>query len=228
VAISLVVASIALAGCSGSDQTSSDTSPVPTPKATVVTPATNLATKPSTNPPAATAPPGSPSPAETARSTTPVPPPVATSPVSSGAPTTARTSADGTLSQADLDAITGAFSVFFGGATSTVDEKVTVLQDGEMYRQMLTDASANEQFQQMSTDIRAIAAGSAAACTASGVEPGCALVEHDVLVAGFPMAAGIESPATRIDGIWVVGARAWCNLVEIGGESCPAPGETTP
>jgi hypothetical protein len=82
-------------------------------------------------------------------------------------------------------------------------------------------ASADAQFQQMSTEIRDIRAGTAAECAGLGAEPGCAVVTHDVLVGGFPMAAGIESPAVRGDGGWLVGARAWCALVEIGGASCP-------
>ena len=127
------------------------------------------------------------------------------------------------LGPADSEAISTQFQVFFGGAASTVDQKVAVLEDGERYREMLEGADANEQFQQMSTDIREIRAGSDVDCQRLGAAPGCAIVVHDVLVAGFPMAAGVESPAIRSDGSWLVGARAWCNIVEIGGASCPDP-----
>ncbi len=113
------------------------------------------------------------------------------------------------------------FATFFGGIDSTLDEKVGVLQNGEFYRDMLTAAGENEQFQQMSTDIRDVRAGSDAECESLGADPGCAVVSHDVLVGGFPMAAGIDSPAVRSGGSWLVGSQAWCGLVEIGGETCP-------
>ena len=126
-----------------------------------------------------------------------------------------------TLDQADIDAVTLAFETFFGGQGSTVDEKVGVLENGEFYRDMLEDASSNEQFQMMTTDIREVRYGSEDECDALGAEPGCAVVLHDLLVDGFPMAAAIESPAVSRGGVWLVGARAWCNVVEIGGASCP-------
>ncbi len=113
--------------------------------------------------------------------------------------------------------------MFFGGLESTVDEKVAVLADGETYRGMLEAASENDQFQQMSTDIREIRAGSDEECGRFDAPSGCAIVVHDVLVGGFPMAAGIESPAISADGRWLVGSQAWCNIVEMGGAECTEP-----
>lgn len=121
----------------------------------------------------------------------------------------------------DEEAITAVFATFFGGQDSTVDEKVALLQDGERYRSMLDAASANEQFQQMSTNVRDMRPGSDEECAARGVEPGCVIVAHDVLVAGVPMAANVESPATEGADGWLVGAAGWCGIVEIGGASCP-------
>jgi hypothetical protein len=125
----------------------------------------------------------------------------------------------------DIEAITASFLTFFGGIDSTVDEKLAVLEGAETYREMLEAASENAQFQQMSTDIREIRVGSDDECGQLAADPGCAIVVHDVLVGGFPMAAGIESPAVRSDGSWLVGWRAWCNIVEIGGETCPEPAD---
>lgn len=125
--------------------------------------------------------------------------------------------------QADIDAITASFLTFFGGSGSTVDQKLAVLEGSETYRAMLEAASANAQFQEMSTDIREIRSGSDEECGRLRAVSGCAVVVHDVLVGGFPMAVGIESPAVRSDGAWLVGWRAWCNIVEIGGETCPEP-----
>lgn len=165
----------------------------------------------------------------TAPATTVAPPTTTTASTSTAPMTTAPMTTAPTSSQpiglddADRAAITAVFATFFGGATTSVDEKVAVLQDGETYREMLTDASENEQFQQMSTDIREIRAGTDAECAAQDAGAGCAIVAHDVLVAGFPMAAGIESPAIRGGDGWLVGARAWCDLVESGGEVCPTP-----
>jgi len=135
--------------------------------------------------------------------------------------TTVTSSVSATLSASDVEEITGAFTVFFGGGSSTVDEKVAVLEDGERYRSMLEAASANEQFHAMSTAVHAVRAGSPAECARLGADPGCAVVTHDLLVSGFPMAAAIESPAVRGPRGWLVGWRAWCATVEIGGASCP-------
>jgi hypothetical protein len=82
--------------------------------------------------------------------------------------------------------IGAAFLTFFGGAASDVDEKVAVLQDGERYRSMIVDASANEQFQAMTVDIREIRLLEADACTAMGEEIPCAVVTHDLFVGGAP------------------------------------------
>ena len=131
----------------------------------------------------------------------------------------------GELEPSDLEAITASFLTFFGGIDSTVDQKLAVLEGAETYREMLEAASENAQFQQMSTEIREIMVGSDAECDRLAAGPGCAVVVHDVLVAGFPMAAAIVSPAVRGDGSWLVGWRAWCNIVEIGGETCPPPAE---
>jgi hypothetical protein len=125
------------------------------------------------------------------------------------------------LTGGDVAAITSAFAAFFGGSTSTVDEKVALLEHGESYRSMLSDAAANAQFQKMSTEIRSVRAGTAVECSALEALPGCAVVTHDLLVGGFPMAASIDSPAVKVSGKWLVGARAWCKIVEMGGETCP-------
>ncbi|MBI5088275.1 MAG: hypothetical protein HZB15_05285, partial [Actinobacteria bacterium] len=63
-------------------------------------------------------------------------------------------------------------------------------------------------------------------CQVLDAAAGCAVVDHDLLVGGFPMAAGIESPAVRVDGTWMVGEHAWCNVVAIGGAACPDTTET--
>lgn len=145
-------------------------------------------------------------------------PPSATEPTPTALATPTSTTDLATGDQAE---ITAAFEAFFGGLDTTVDEKVALLVDGERYRAMLEAASANEQFQQMSTDVRSIRPGTDAECAALSVDHGCAVVTHDLLVGGFPMAAAIESPAVMVDGRWILGARAWCGAVEIGGARCP-------
>jgi hypothetical protein len=117
--------------------------------------------------------------------------------------------------------IGAAFLTFFGGAVSDVDEKVAVLQDGERYRSMIVDASANEQFQAMTVDIRGIRLLDADACTAMGEVSPCAVVTHDLFVGGAPALVGQDSAAVRIGGEWKVAASTWCRVVAIGGEQCP-------
>jgi len=120
-----------------------------------------------------------------------------------------------------IDQIGEVFRLFFGGVDSDVDAKVAALQDGERYRSMLVDASANEQFQAMSTEIREIRLLDAAACEARGEVSPCALVIHDVLVGPAPALVAHESIAVWVDGAWHVAASAWCVVVALGGEQCP-------
>lgn len=117
--------------------------------------------------------------------------------------------------------IGAAFLTFFGGTASDVDEKVAVLQDGERYRSMIVDASANEQFQAMSVDIRGIRLLDADTCSAMGEEIPCAVVTHDLFVGGAPALVGQDSAAVRVGDEWKVAASAWCRVVAIGGEQCP-------
>ncbi len=157
--------------------------------------------------------------AEDVAPTTDVGDPVATSDASTTAPTGGR--AASALVDADRAAITDVFTAFFGGDSSTVDTKVEVLQDGERYRDMLEDASANAQFQQMATDIREIRDGEPSVCAQADVESPCAVVVHDLTVGGVPMAAAIESVAVFVGDGWLVSSDAWCSIVELGGERCP-------
>lgn len=199
-ALALIVGAslaVVVAGCAGGDDHGgSSTLATPPPSATVPAPTGATATVPTTATPSATTP-------------------------ATGAPATGETTEPGGLANADINAITDVFGRFFGGQATTVDEKVAVLEDGEIYREMLEGASANEQFQQMTINVRDVRAGTADECTGLGADAGCAVVLHDLLVGGFPMAMSIQSPAIQRDGKWLVGARAWCNVVEIGGASCP-------
>ena len=111
--------------------------------------------------------------------------------------------------------------MFFGGSASSVDDKVAVLEDGETYRSMLDAAARDERFQGLATEIREVRLGSDAECADLDAPAGCALVVHDLLVSGMPMAVAVTSPAVRSGSGWLVGRRAWCNVVEIGGAACP-------
>ncbi len=215
-----VVVAVAVGGCSSDDDDTVPSAATAAPMTTHVAsstidqptsiPATTPTTMPTTTP--ITTPPTSPT--------------VSSNPGVTSPPTTASpTDPPGDLRAADLDAVTAAFLTFFGGLDSTTDEKLAVLEGAEIYREMLEAASENAQFKQMSTDIREIRAGSDDECGELAAAPRCAIVVHDVLIGGFPMAAGIVSPAVRSDGGWLVGWRAWCNIVEIGGETCPEPAD---
>lgn len=213
----------AAAACSSGDRAVSPTSSLdgatPAPSATAAPteqpPTTEPATGPVTEPPT------------TGPTTPPTTSPV-TPPSTGGAATPGEAAGAGELSADDVAAIRAAFVLFFGGQASTVDEKVAVLEDGERYRDMLEGAAADERFQQLTTDIREIRGGSPAECSDLSATEGCAVVVHDLLVSGFPMAAEVASPAIRVPGGWQVGWRAWCNVVEIGGAACPAQPEQGP
>jgi len=114
------------------------------------------------------------------------------------------------------------FLAFFNGADRNIDKKVAALQDGERYRQMLVDADADSRFQQLRADIRAVRFPSAADCTAAGLTSPCAIVTFDLLLGAFPALAGHDGPAVKIAGVWKVGSKAWCDVVAIGGDTCPS------
>jgi len=122
---------------------------------------------------------------------------------------------------AALAEIRAAFETFFGGAATPLDAKVAVLQDGEQYRSMLADASADEQFQSLTIDIRDIRLLPDDECAALDVDAPCAIVTHDLLVGGAPALVAQESTAVQVDGHWLVAASAWCAVVALGGETCP-------
>jgi hypothetical protein len=154
--------------------------------------------------------------------------PATSAPATSGSVTTSTTATTTTVpgpsttDPADEQMLIGAaFLTFFGGTASDVDQKVAVLQDGERYRSMIVDASANEQFQAMAVDIRGIRLLDADACTAMGEVSPCAVVTHDLFVGGAPALVGQESAAVRLGDEWKVAASAWCRVVAIGGEQCP-------
>jgi hypothetical protein len=114
-----------------------------------------------------------------------------------------------------------AFETFYDGAGSTVDAKIAMLQDGERYRSMLEDASANPQFQSLAIDIREIRLADDGECAGLGASAPCAVVTHDLLVAGAPMLVAQDGIAVQVDGTWLVAASSWCAVVAIGGETCP-------
>jgi hypothetical protein len=142
--------------------------------------------------------------------------PAATEPAATQPPVTAEPD-----DQAALAAIRSAFETFFDGAGSDLDARLAVLQDGESYRDMLADASENEQFQSLSTTINEIKLLSADDCAARGASVPCAMVTHDLLVGGMPALIGQQSLAVFIGDEWLVASSAWCAVVAIGGEDCP-------
>ena len=204
VAAAVAVGALAVGGCSRSES-SDDRDTVPSsPKTTV--PATNV---PATGGPGTSGPPTS------------APVATTTAAATTAATTTAEPSPSTTDPAAEQMLIGAAFFTFFGGTASDVDDKVAVLEDGERYRSMIVDASANEQFQAMSIDIRSIRLLDVDACAAMGQVSPCAVVTHDLFVGGAPALVGQDSAAVRIGGEWKVAASAWCRVVAIGGEQCP-------
>jgi hypothetical protein len=137
--------------------------------------------------------------------------------------TTARPATTTTATAAnDESQIRAAFIAFFDGTSPSVDKKVALLENGEKYRSMLVDASANAQFQKLAAAVRSVQLTADASCAALGVGAPCAVVTFDLTVGGFPMLAAHVSPAVKIDGTWKVAAKAWCDVVAIGGDSCPS------
>jgi hypothetical protein len=117
--------------------------------------------------------------------------------------------------------ITEAFTVFFDGANLDVDAKLARLEDGERYRSMIEDAVADPQAQQLSARVTTVTLLSEDECEQRSAAAPCAEVVHDLLVGGLPALAGNVALAVQVDGDWLVSARTWCDIVVIGGASCP-------
>jgi hypothetical protein len=122
----------------------------------------------------------------------------------------------------DVQQAKDAYTAFFNGADPNIDKKVALLQDGEKYRQMLVDAAADPRFQQLKADVRSARNAQDTECAAMNVPSPCAVVTFDLLLNGLPALAAHDGPAFTQNGQWKVGAKAWCDVVAIGGESCPA------
>lgn len=137
-------------------------------------------------------------------------------------PTTTTSRAPTTTLATDDAQVRAAFVTFFSGADRDIDKKVSLLQDGERYRQMLVDASADPQFQQLRAQVRAVRFPEDAACAGLGVPSPCAVATFDLLVGDFPALAGHDGAAVKVAGTWKVAAKAWCDVVAIGGATCPA------
>jgi Domain of unknown function (DUF333) len=128
-----------------------------------------------------------------------------------------------TLSVAiDAEAITAAFASFFDGTLQDIEVKVAAVEHGEQLRSMLSEAMANPQFGQMSTQVSAVRSLDSAQCAGLGLVSPCAEVTHDVLVGQFPAIVDHVGHAVEIDGSWRVAAETWCDVVKIGGAECPA------
>jgi hypothetical protein len=122
----------------------------------------------------------------------------------------------------DVEAITEAFTVFFDGTVADVERKVSLLQDGDRYREMLTDAAADPVAQTLTTRVTRVTPLEETACRAAAIgSEVCAEVVHDLLVGGLPAFAAHQSYAVWQDDRWKVASSSWCDLVVIGGATCP-------
>ncbi len=200
-AVAVVVALIVAAACGDDDEPSSADST-----------STSTSTSASTSPSATTATTGG-------ATTTPTTLPPETGPSTAPSPTTPATpTGDAGAATAE---ITDAFTVFFDGLNLDVDAKVARLEDGERFRTMLEDATADPQAQQLSVRVESVTLLSDDACPTRGVAAPCAEVVHDLIVGTLPALVGNVGLAVATDDTWRVSARTWCELVVIGGAECP-------
>ena len=138
------------------------------------------------------------------------------------APSTAPSTVASTLAPGSVEArIEQVFVAFFDGLNPDVASRAARLEHGDVLSSMLADAAADPQFSQMSTQVRSVRLVDAAACSAVGVIAPCAEVVHDLLVGQFPAVPAKTSYAVQVDGEWKVAAKTWCEVVTIGGATCP-------
>lgn len=143
--------------------------------------------------------------------------------------TTAATTAPSTVTSpgstlapgSDESRIERVFVEFFDGLSPDVASRAARLEHGDVLSPMLADAAADPQFSQMSTQVRSVRLVDAGGCAGAGVIAPCAEVVHDLLVGQFPAVPAKTSYAVQVGGEWKVAAKTWCEIVTIGGATCP-------
>ena len=171
--------------------------PAPTATSTTIVPTTALVV--ATTPGAST----STAPSTTATTV------LITATTSSSSPPQTSTTQD---ASATIAAITANWVKFFA-STSSIDDRVALLEDGESLRAALEQRAQDPLMGQ-------------ATATVDDVElsgPTQATVTYDVLLSGAVALPKAQGTAVLQDGVWKVGAASFCALVSLGA-TAPIPG----
>jgi hypothetical protein len=135
---------------------------------------------------------------------------------SSAATTTPATTAAATTTTLDVAAakaaITANWQTFFLPTTS-IDDRVRLLERGESLRQALTQRAADPLMQQASAKVTAVELTGADRAT----------VTYDVFLNGAPALTASQGTAVLEGGVWKVGADSFCALISLGATT-PLPG----
>jgi hypothetical protein len=140
----------------------------------------------------------------------------------SASPTTAPTSAPVTTSSSstkDEGAVRQLWTAFFGTSDPAVEEPL--LEDGAALHAVLVQAASQGSFP---AKVRSVTFPPDADCTTHDVPAPCALVTYDITdAAGTVQLPNVTGYATYIGGTWLVSRTSYCDLVALGGQTCPAP-----
>ena len=108
--------------------------------------------------------------------------------------------------------ITANWEKFFLPTTS-IDDRVALLENGESLRQALVQRAADPLMQQASAKVKSI----------DLTNSGTATVTYDVFLNGTVALSDSQGTAVLQDGVWKVGAESFCALIILGATG-PIPG----
>ncbi len=116
-------------------------------------------------------------------------------------------------------AIRETWTAFF--ATTDVSVQVTLLEDGEALREAV--AQSAEAGTAFPSEVTSVVFLDDSECSAQEVPSPCAEVTYDILdPSGAPVLPDVTGHATLVGDRWLVSRATFCNLVELGGATCPS------
>ncbi|MFD9729992.1 hypothetical protein [Streptomyces sp. NPDC059072] len=104
------------------------------------------------------------------------------------------------------------WAVFFD-PKSTTEQKAAVLEHGDFLEPLLGGLAKLPQADKVSVKVTNV----------TFTSPTQATVTYDLLVSGTPAMSANKGIAVLDDGVWKVSLKSLCGLIELSGESAPAP-----
>jgi hypothetical protein len=118
----------------------------------------------------------------------------------------------------DEAAVRTLWTTFFGSSDPAVEGPL--LEGGDKLQAVLTQAASQGSFP---AKVSSVTFPSDTDCTTHDVPAPCALVTYDITdAAGNVQLPNVTGYATFINGTWLVSRTSYCDLVALGGQTCPS------